>query len=89
MESPGGEETAFNVQIQRLADHPKPITPEQAGVLRSSCITPKQTSEGKVVVPSQRRDLPYSTAIYSKEMVDAKVQTSLFLFKARPRRGRL
>ena len=74
VESPGGEETAFNVKIQRLEDHPKPITPEQAGVLRSFRITPEQTSEGQ----DGSSFTAEGPAIDSQEMDDAKVQTSLF-----------
>ena len=87
VESPGKEETAINVQIQRLADHPKPITPEQAGVLRSSCITTEQTSEGQ---DGSSLTAEGSAVFYSnRQPRDGRRQgaNQSFLFKARPRRG--
>ena len=89
VESPGGEETAFNVKIQRLEDHPKPITPEQAGVLRSFRITPEQTSEGQ---DGSSFTAEGPAVFYSdRQPRDGRRQgaNQSFLFKARPRRGRL
>ena len=89
VESPGGEVTAFNAKIQRLEDHPKPITPEQAGVLSSVCITPEQTSEGQ---GGSSFTAEGPAVFYSdRQPRDGRRHGAnhSFLFKARPRRGRL
>ena len=89
VESAEGEETAFNVKIQMLEDHPKPITPEQLGVLRSSRITPEQTIEGQ---DGSSFTAEGPAVFYSdRQPRDGRRQgaNQSFLFKARPRRGRL